>query len=866
MAPLAVDPEALSAAGNAVVAAGDGVAAALAVLTAGFGANTGLDAAGAVFGLAYQDAAESLMKAAAAAINACRFNGAKIQLCASNYSVAEAASMLGGGTGVLRPPGEPVRIAAPGPPGTLGPGQPPPLLWALVQSFVGDVWPDGDVAGLYAAASSWRGFAGAVGGTRAGVNASTSLVGAQQIAEGDLIHQVLSELGTGMDGLGEQCVKMAGALDEFADEVGHAQDAIRDLLHRLGSASGLWHEVVSILDGDLLEEVKRIAGDIRAVLHNLGRQARAVEQMMQLGMQVVDGLVVGMEKHVRGQLTQFLGEEVGNPVATVFDTWVNANEGAFKSAFGMVQSIEQLDPRWFVIDPEGAATTWKGMTKTGLINHFLNPQEAVEADRQMVSSLLHLDDWRADRPGLGLGGNLFDVATLFVGGGSFGAGAKCAAVGARGAEVAGDLSKGAGAVGRGGGVAGEIGELAGAGGALGDIAKTSRGLTEGLENLMGELTKTDPPLGGAPTGLPSAKPPEAPVEPTPRPLEPPQPVKATTEPPTVPQGSAAAGRPGAPDIPHEPVPSAGSYAAPAPAAGERPPRLNPNLGESAPAQASVSPGRSPSEPLPDAVHSSQRVPPPASTVPHAATPDFTSPSIRPLEPPQPPPPIGSPHGYIDGALPDGQPLEPPPEGDASKHSTVGSHDPGSPASKVAGRDFPLAPEQALPILSNPGAELERLAAGNVPAHVLEGYDPLAGRTTTEFEREFTIRSEDGKLAWDWQTQAPNNGFASVPEVSDHIPKDLRLDRIGPNQGAFMSPEGAPLAERATPPGLASQYHTMSGTGERVPHGWEVHHGPAKDAFGQPGGAEQWVVIDQRTRKKIPVEVLDLVGVITSLTK
>ncbi|WP_239657297.1 hypothetical protein [Mycobacterium riyadhense] len=104
MAPLAVDPEALSAAGNAVVAAGDGVAAALAVLTAGFGANTGLDAAGAVFGLAYQDAAESLMKAAAAAINACRFNGAKIQLCASNYSVAEAASMLGGGTGVLRPP------------------------------------------------------------------------------------------------------------------------------------------------------------------------------------------------------------------------------------------------------------------------------------------------------------------------------------------------------------------------------------------------------------------------------------------------------------------------------------------------------------------------------------------------------------------------------------------------------------------------------------------------------------------------------------------------------------------------------------------------------------------------------------------
>ncbi|WP_204806105.1 hypothetical protein [Mycobacterium riyadhense] len=785
MAPLAVDPEALSAAGNAVVAAGDGVAAALAVLTAGFGANTGLDAAGAVFGLAYQDAAESLMKAAAAAINACRFNGAKIQLCASNYSVAEAASMLGGGTGVLRPPGEPVRIAAPGPPGTLGPGQPPPLLWALVQSFVGDVWPDGDVAGLYAAASSWRGFAGAVGGTRAGVNASTSLVGAQQIAEGDLIHQVLSELGTGMDGLGEQCVKMAGALDEFADEVGHAQDAIRDLLHRLGSASGLWHEVVSILDGDLLEEVKRIAGDIRAVLHNLGRQARAVEQMMQLGMQVVDGLVVGMEKHVRGQLTQFLGEEVGNPVATVFDTWVNANEGAFKSAFGMVQSIEQLDPRWFVIDPEGAATTWKGMTKTGLINHFLNLQEAVEADQQMVSSLLHLDDWRADRPGLGLGGNLFDVATLFVGGGSFGAGAKGAAVGARGAEAAGDLSNGAGAVGRGGGVAGEIGELAGAGGALGDIAKTSRGLTEGLENLTGELTKTDPPLGGAPTGLPSAKPPEAPVEPTPRPLEPPQPVKATTEPPTVPQGSAAAGRPGAPDIPHEPVPSAGSYAAPAPAAGERPPRLNPNLGESAPAQASVSPGRSPSEPLPDAVHSSQRVPPPASTVPHAATPDFTPPSSRPLEPPSA---HGSgPPAYGDSRPPSGHPQEPPPHGGGLRQLADGSSasHPPSDGSPSDGRGVPgdevstgLSPETRDDIIATP--------KGSRP-------DP-SEYLSPEYIEQHLDRFADGATRFMPESNLEKYGIAQRDGTSFVIPKseaDAMIEATRGNPRAMEAELGLP---------------------------------------------------------------------------
>jgi hypothetical protein len=123
VAPLAVDPEALFAAGSAVVATGDRLNAAMTVLTTGFGANTGLDLAGEVFGLSYQSTAESLLKLAAAVINVCRHNGAQIQLGASNYSHAEAASVLGGGATVLPPPLEPVKIGAPGPPGTLGPRQ-----------------------------------------------------------------------------------------------------------------------------------------------------------------------------------------------------------------------------------------------------------------------------------------------------------------------------------------------------------------------------------------------------------------------------------------------------------------------------------------------------------------------------------------------------------------------------------------------------------------------------------------------------------------------------------------------------------------------------------------------------------------------
>jgi len=422
---LAVDPEALFAAGSAVVAAGDGLSANLTVLTAGFAAHTGLDAAGTVFGLQHQSAAESLLKAAAAAINACRYNGTKIQLCASNYSRAEAASTLGGGASVLPPPGDPVKIAAPGPPGTLGPGEPPPPLWAVVQSFVDDLWPDGDVAALHVAAARWRSFGAAVSGMQGALTASKSLVGEQQIAEGERVNEVLSQIGDHVTSIGAQCGKLAAALDDFANEVSHAQNAIRDLLHRLGSLADLAHDVVLIFEGKALDEIEKIAEDINAVLHNLGREARAFEQGMQLGMQVIDGLVVDMEKHMRGEFTHFLGEAVGNQVATVFDTWVNANEGALKGLVGMVQGIEELDPQWFLIDPKAAAATWMGMTKTGLINHFLNPQEAVEADKQLFKSLLHLDDWRSDRPGLGFGENAFDVATLFLpGAGEVGAGAK----------------------------------------------------------------------------------------------------------------------------------------------------------------------------------------------------------------------------------------------------------------------------------------------------------------------------------------------------------------------------------------------------------------------------------------------------------
>ena len=675
MAPLAVDPAALSAAGAAVVAIGDDAAAALGVLTAGFSANTGQDAAGEVFGLAYQDAAEALLQAAAAAINALRSSGAKIQLCASNYSKAEAASTVGGGGGgVLPAPGEPVKIAAPGPPGTLGPGVAAPLLWALVEAFIDGLWPNGDVAALRAAAGGWRAFGAALAGGQDALNKPKSAVAGQQIPEGALIQPVLSTMGSHLRELGAQCGQLATKLDAFADAVAHTQNAIRDLLHRLGTVSGLWHEVVSFLDGDALEEVKKIASDINALLHGLTREADAKAQVMKDGMQIIDGWVRDLEKYLRGEFTHFLGQAVGNQVATVFDTYVNIDEGVFKGAVGLVQTVDQLHPTRFLYDPKGAASTWGGLGETVVkanpLYAVFDPAGAFKNDLGLVKGLVHAEDWRSDRPGLGFGENLFDVATLFVpGAGEAGAGAEGAAAGTRAAAEAADA---AGTVGRAGRVAGEVGEAAGAGGALADIGRAGSRLTKDFENLGGELPKTDPPLGGRPVGLPDPKPLDAPVEPAARPMDsamsgkapfdppPASPAapggKGPFDPPTAPPGWEPPEPPGTPVGPHDPVPG---------------PRGGPGRPVSAPAPDPHDPALRAAQPFTPSGGRPFELP-----APHGGATDGPGNGGPAGSPPHGRPPYDVGDGNSSGGRPPGE----PPSGDNTPHGPQdGGRDHGGPA-------------------------------------------------------------------------------------------------------------------------------------------------------------------------------------------
>lgn len=645
MVPLVVDPQALFAAGGAVIAAGDGLAANLTVLTTGFAAHTGLDAAGAVFGLGYQDAGESVLKAAAAAINACRQTGALIQQGAANYSQAEAASTLGGGAGALQAPPAQPKVSPPGPPGTWGKGPPPPLLWAVVQSFVDDVWPDGDAAGIRGAAAQWRGFAVGAGGTRDGLNAAMVLLDAHQIPEGGKIDVALSQIRDCIAKIFEASAQLARALDDFANDVEHAQNAIRDLLNRLGSLTDLGHDLMLIVKGDALDEITKIAKDINDVLHNLGREARAAEQGVKAGLGVVDGLVVKLEKYVRGELKQFLGDAVGNQVATVFDVFANANEGALKGAVGMALSLGDLDPRWFLVDPHGAAATWTGMAKGvwkgSLANGVLNPQEFVDANWQQLKALLHLDDWSTARPGLGFGENAFDAAMFFLpGAGEAGAATEAGGAALQGAEAA----EAAGAAGRAGAEA--AGGLAGARGALADIAGAGGDVTKNLEGVAGKLPEIEPPpVGGRPVGVPAPKPLEAPVESVPRPPDaagsgdaaPPGPERAVHEPP--PAAPAAGG-------PHPPSVSA--------AAADRVPPTLPHLADHPP----VSPSEAPVEPAP--AHASPPAPSFTSAAPHSM------PAAG--HPPELSAPGGGWHSHGDGGQSGGS----PPQG-LGPHGPDGGH-------------------------------------------------------------------------------------------------------------------------------------------------------------------------------------------------
>ncbi|MGE2715206.1 hypothetical protein ACQI4L_14195 [Mycolicibacterium litorale] len=434
MAPIVVDPDALAGAGRIVAELGDDVAAAVGALSSslGGGAPSGLDAAGLAFGLAYQKSAQALLDAGASLANATRNVGFGVGMSATNYSQANAASIIGGGAAPLKAPEKPSEFDTPPCPPSLGGGIPPPFLWSVLQTFIPDTWPDGDPGRLRASAAAWQTFASAINGIAGELSGPAGAVAGQQVPEGGAMVSALGELARSFGGISAEAGKLATQIREFADDVGSTQDAIRDLCDRV-SPSGIFDGIKAVFSGDALEEIKEIADDVKEVLANFGRQADGRIALMESLITALDDAVVSMQQKARREFTHYLGEDVGGALASQLEFRSNVSEGILKAGLESIAGIQQLDPTRFASDPDGAQAAWGGLldtlkyaTPTGVA---MDPMGALDHGKDMLSGLGHTEDWRTDRPGLGLGGVLFEVGSAATGVGA-------AKTGLRGAEAA----------------------------------------------------------------------------------------------------------------------------------------------------------------------------------------------------------------------------------------------------------------------------------------------------------------------------------------------------------------------------------------------------------------------------------------------
>lgn len=885
MTRIDVDPEALAAAGRAVTGIGDEFAAAVGTLSSAVsaGAPSGFDPAGVAFGMVYQKSAQALLDAGAAMVNASRNVGFGIGMSATNYSQANAASTVGGGAAPLPTPEKPVEFDTPSCPSSLGGGVMPPFLWSLLQTFIPDTWPDGNAARLRASAGAWQTFASAISGIAGELSGPSGVVGAQRIPEGGAISSAMSELTQSLSDVATEAGNLATQTREFADDVQATQDAIRDLCDRI-SPSGVFDGIKAVFSGDALDEIKEVADDVKQVLENFGRQVDGRIALMQALITALDGAVVSLQQRARREFTHYLGEDVGGALATALEVPSNVSEGVVKAGLNGIIGIQQLDPTRFASDPEGAGAAWGGIldtlkyaTPTGAA---MDPIGAFEHGKNVLGGIAHVEDWRADRPGLGLGGVLFEAGSAATGIGA-------ARTGLRGASAAAE--------------AGDAGPAMRAAGSAAEATAPIAGRASEIAAKLDDLTTLadDIPSGAAP-GSQGPTLPTSLAEPNvPRVPEAPRvPEMSTSQ--AVPDGAGPRSESDAPtphvaDVPSpnrtETHPSYGPDDSPSPvptssvpdASGQGVPTTSANTSpDSAPTTVSSSDGAgsptwSTSDPEPT-MHGSGSGATPVGEVPSAASngPSSNSASAEPVHPRSdtPQPPSVGPHETQQsghGGSHTGSDTAPSSSSDAH-----GADDGHVPRESLLPGDTAGVPDHGATLrtddLDHPNADLldaseldaardnptrltDALAEGlpssdpRVMDLVPEDFDKYGGLGKDEWERRYWPSGEldahgNPKLNWPNPDRHPE-GFLS-PE--DRRPAVLEpgtsFDRFGPGFGRFVSPEGTPFPERGLPfHSLDDGYHQYE-----VVRELPVWEGPIAPAMGQSGGGIQYY---------LPYSVVDL---------
>ncbi|MCV7392431.1 WXG100-like domain-containing protein, partial [Mycolicibacterium porcinum] len=438
-----VDPQQLAASGKTVGAQGDALIGALNTLDsalAGSGLMCGTDAAGLQFFSDYRKSGQAVISAAESAVNAFRNVGYGVEVSAHNYAVSDAASTVGGGRESIPVPAEPTKYTASGVAGQAGPEIPEPSLWSLVQPFVSQAWPNGNPDTMLAVAGAWRSLGTAISTAAGDAGSCLSSVSGHDIPELTHITGALNTLTDSTNTLAGKCSSLAEKLDSFAGEVQSAQDAIRDLLHRL-SVSGIVSQIGRIFTGhNPIDDLKQIGHDISEILHTLSGELDTAASGFQILIDGMDGLVRKFEEWDRKEFTRFFGNDVGNALADYVNAHTQIAEGVVKSGLEVGQSV----PAMLAHPVETAKGIWE-IDKN--LAEFFNPvgvvfdpaghKEAGDHLLETVKGVVDYKDWSSDRPLVGLGDNLGNIAQVLMPGvGEAKAGVTAGRAGEEGAQVA----------------------------------------------------------------------------------------------------------------------------------------------------------------------------------------------------------------------------------------------------------------------------------------------------------------------------------------------------------------------------------------------------------------------------------------------
>src|SRR6185312_14958905 len=103
-------------------------------------------------------------------------------------------------------------------------------------------------------------------------------------------------------------------VDDFANGVQRAQDAIRRLLDRI-SPDGLWDTVTGFLTGEGDDILREVAHDVGEVLQNFQNQVKGVIGLLEELTTAIGDAATAFQKWIRPILVQAFGEGVGNALA-----------------------------------------------------------------------------------------------------------------------------------------------------------------------------------------------------------------------------------------------------------------------------------------------------------------------------------------------------------------------------------------------------------------------------------------------------------------------------------------------------------------------------------------------------------------------